>query len=256
MSTPINCCLPCPTVEVTAVPGPEGANGADGAPGINAFTITSADFVVPAINGSVTVNVGNSSWATVGQNIFIQGAGTFSLTSKPGTGSMTLTYLNYAGNTHAGETITAGAGVSPAGTQPSVTLLPGVSSYQLAGSQVLTNSSVQLLGSSVVLAAKSYLLLATFRLDYDVATFASHEAIEIKLRETVNGPADVANAIVNLNTPITSAVTGTFIEGSLPAVVYTAAAGDTVEMFGSIAATPYSGSIQVVELSILALPLF
>lgn len=256
MAIPQDCCRPCPDVLVTQVPGPEGANGADGAAGINAYTITSADFVVPAINGSVTVNVGNSSWATVGQNIFIQGAGTFSLTSKPGTGSMTLTYLNYAGNTHAGETITAGAGVSPAGTQPSVTLIPAVTSYHLAGSQVLTNSSVQLLSSSVVLAAKSYLILATFRLDYDVATFASHEAIEIKLRETVNGPADVANAIVNLNTPITSAVTGTFIEGSLPAVVYTAAAGDTVEMFGSIAATPYSGSIQVVELSILALPLF
>jgi hypothetical protein len=256
MSVPIQCCNPCPTVEVTNIPGAEGADGAPGAAGINAFTITTSDFVVPNIGDPVTVQVGNSSWAAVGQNVFIAGAGTFSVTSKLGTGSMTLTYLDYAGNTHAGETITAGAQVSPAGTQPTVTLLPAISSYQLAGSQVLTNSSVQLLGASVVLAAKTYLILATFRLDYEVATFASIEAIALKLRETANGPADIANAVVNLQTPTVTAKTGTFIEGAFPAVTYTASNGDTLEMFGSIAATPYSGSMQVIELSIVAIPLF
>jgi len=256
MSVPVQCCNPTPLSEITQVPGPEGTPGADGAAGVNAFTITVADFVVPNIGNSITVQVGNSSWATVGQNVFVQGAGTFSLTSKPGVGSMSLTYLNYGGNTNAGVTISAGAGVSPSGTQPGSSLLPAITNYQLAGTQVLTNSSVQLLGSSIVLAAKTYLLLATFRLDYEVATFSAIDNIALKLRETVNGPADIAHAVVNLQTPTTTAKTGTFVEGSFPPVTYAAAAGDTIQMFGSIATTPYSGSMQVIELAILAIPLF
>jgi len=256
MGVPVQCCNPCPTVEVTNIPGPEGANGADGAPGINAFTFTTADFTVPAIGNSVTIQVANSSWMVNGQNVFIEGAGTFSVTSKPGSQSATLQYLNYQGNTHAGETVTAGAEASPAGTQPAVTLLPAVTFYALAGSQALSNSSVQLLSSTITLAAKTYLILATFRLDYEVATFASNEAIALKLRETTNGPADIANAVVNLNAEVFTAHTGTFVEGAFPAVTYAAAAGDTIEMFGSIAATPYSGSMQAIEISIVAIPLF
>lgn len=256
MSVPVQCCNPCPTTEVTNVPGPEGEAGAPGAAGINAFTITTADFDVPNIGQEVTVQVGNSSWANVGQNIFIVGAGTFSVSSKPGSGSMIVSYLNYAGNTHAGETVSAGAGVSPAGTQPGVTLIPAISNYQLAGSQVFSNSSVQLLGASITLAAKTYLLMATFRLDLDVATFAAPEAIELKLRETANGPADIANAVVNLSAPNVTARSGTFIQGAFPSVTYAAADGDIIQMFGSIANTPYAGSLQVIELSIVAIPLF
>jgi hypothetical protein len=241
---------------VTQVVGPEGPAGENGINGLNSFTITTADFVVPAIGDSITVLVGNSSWATVSQNIYIAGAGVFQLSSKPGTGSMVLAYLNYQGNTHAGETVSAGAGVSPSGTQPAVTLLPAISFYGLAGSQALTNSSVQLLSSTITLAAKTYLILATFRIDFEVATFAANEVIALKLRETTNGPADIANAVVNLNVPVVTAETGTFIEGAFPAVTYTAAAGDTIEMFGSIAATPYSGSMQAIEISIVAIPLF
>lgn len=256
MSVPVQCCNPCPTSETVNVPGPEGADGAPGAAGLNAFTITTADFDIPNIGDQVTVQVGNSSWAVVGQNVFVAGAGTFSVSSKPGTGSMILQYLNYAGNTHAGETISAGAGVSPAGTQPAVTLLPAVTGYAVGGSQALSDSSVQLLTPSLTLAAKTYLLMATFRLDYDAATFASNETIELKLRETTNGPADIANAVVNLNVPTVTAETGTFIEGAFPPVTYAAAAGDTIQMFGSIASTPYSGAINAVEVSIVAIPLF
>lgn len=256
MSVPVQCCNPCPETEVTNIPGPEGEAGADGAPGVNAYTLTTADFTVPNIGDSVTLQVGNSTWATIGQNVFVEGAGTFKITAKPGASSMTVQYLNYGGNTHAGETITAGAQVSPSGTQPDSTLLPAISDYHVGGSQVLTNSSVQLLSSSIVLAAKTYLLMATFRLDYEVATFSSLEGIHLKLRETVNGPADIANSLVNLQTPVVTAKTGTFIEGAFPPVTYSAAAGDTIQMFGSIDDTPYSGSMQVIELSIVAIPLF
>lgn len=256
MSSLSNCCNPCPTTITTEVPGPEGAPGADGAAGINAFTITTADFTVPNISNTVTVQVGNSSWMTVGQNVFVEGAGTFSVSSKPGTGSAVLEYLDYAGNTHAGATISSGAQVSPAGTQPSVTLLPTVSSYATGGSQPLTDSSVQLLAQSLTLAAKTYLLMATYRLDFDIATIAAPDAIALKLRETTNGPADITNAAVGLEAPVVTTQTGTFIQGAFPPVIYAAASGDTIQMFGSINSTPYAGAVNIVEVSIVAIPLF
>lgn len=256
MSVPKSCCRPCPEVEVTNIPGPEGEPGSDGAPGVNSFTLTTAAFTVPNIGDSVTIQVGNSTWATTGQNIFVENAGTFNLTSKPGGSSMTIEYLDYQGNTHAGETVSAGAQVSPAGTQPNVSLLPAVTAYALAGSQVFTNSSVQLLSAQLALSAKTYLLMATLRIDYDVATFAAPENISLKLRETTNGPADIPNAVANVQTEVVTTKTGTFLSVSFPAVTYAAADGDTIQMFGSIDNTPYSGSIQAVELSLVAIPLF
>lgn len=256
MSVPVSCCNPCPTVEVTNVPGIEGPPGTDGTNGIDAFSTTTADFIVPAIGNIVTVSVVNSLWMAPGQNVWVQDAGVFLVINHGGGTDCQLLYRAYTGNTAAGVTIPAGNQISPAGTQPDVTLIPFITTYQTGGSQSLTNSSVQLLGSSVVLNAGPYLLMATYRLDYSVATFASPDVIQLKLRETFNGPADITNAVVNLNTPTTTAKTGTFIQGALPPVRYTAAQSDTVEMYGIITSTPYSGALQVVELSIVAIPLF
>lgn len=111
-----DCCTPC-TPEVTLVPGSPGVPGADGTNGINAFSFVTASFVVPAINSNVTVSVGTSAWMTVGQNIFIETAGNFEVVSFPTAQSVVLKYLDYTGNTNAGNTITAGAQVSPSGVQ-------------------------------------------------------------------------------------------------------------------------------------------
>lgn len=256
MSIPKDCCRPCPETEVTNIPGPEGEAGADGAPGINAFTITTADFTVPNIGDTVTIQLGSSAWMTVGQNIFVEGAGVFSVNSKPGSQSATIEYLDYAGNTNAGNDIASGAQVSPAGTQPSVTLLPGITAYATGGSQALTDSAAQLLAPSLTLAAKTYLLLATYRIDFDIASLNTTQVISLKLRETTNGPADIPNATVGLEVPVTSTKTGTFIQGAFPPVTYAAADGDTIQMFGSIDNTPYAGAMNAVEVSLVAIPLF
>jgi len=260
---PKTCCPPCPDVQVENIPGPEGENGqngTDGTNGFNAYTITTSDFVVPLNDGAtpVTVAVGNSAWANAGQIIFIQGAGYFQCVSKPDTTHMILVYLDYAGNTNTGNTISAGAGVSPGGLQgPDATLLPVQSSYAVGGSQALTNSSVQLLSISVTLPTTGkYLLLATCRLDFVAATFSADETVALKLRETNNGPADVANAVANLKTPMTTLQTYTFDTVSFPAVVYTAQAADVIKLFGSVGNSPYSGALQAIEGSILAIPLF
>ncbi len=256
MSVPIQCCAPCPTVEVTQVPGPDGPPGTNGTNGIDAFTTTTADFVVPIQGGIVIVSGVNVLWIADGQNVWVENAGYFAAFSPLSETQIQLRYLGYTGNTATGVNIPAGAKISPAGTQAANTLLPFITSYKTGGSQSLTNSSVQLLSASIALLQGDYLLMATYRLDYSVATFAAPDTMELKLRETVNGPADILNAVVNLNTPTTTAKTGTFVQGAFPPVRYTAAAGDVIEMFGTISNTPYSGAIQAVELSIVAIPLF
>lgn len=111
----------CPTIEVVQIPGAPGTNGAAGADGLDAFDFLQSDIVVPAIGDAVSVIIVNNARFTTGQNIFLEGAGTFNLTSKTGTTVMTLTYLDYISNTATGDTITAGAQLSPGGYQATIT---------------------------------------------------------------------------------------------------------------------------------------
>ncbi len=73
---------------------------------------------MPAKGSSVSVSVDDNTTVTNGQNVFVEGAGYFSVNSKAGTTVVGLTYLNYSVNTAAGNTISAGAQISPAGTEP------------------------------------------------------------------------------------------------------------------------------------------
>lgn len=116
MSVPSNCCASaCAAVEVIEVPGVEGSAGLDGSDGQPAFTLTTASFVVPATSATVVVSVVNNSWMALGEPIFIPDAGTFEVSAKTGTTSVTLTYLDYDTNTETGETINAGTLVTPSG---------------------------------------------------------------------------------------------------------------------------------------------
>jgi hypothetical protein len=253
----VSCCTSCPEVQTTDIPGSEGPAGTDGADGVDAFTVTTADFIVPALSGSVTISGANFSWAQIGQPVFVQGAGMFEVTAKASNNlSITVTYLDYDSNTETGTTISAGAGVSPGSFQPSSTLLPAVTDYHTAGSQALTDSALQLLSSEVTLAAKSYLILARVRLDFNGTTTLANRTVTLKLRETTNGPADLSNTTVGAGTGIVTDASGTFEILDLPPVVYAAAAGDTVQMFGIISSVPYVGDVLAVEVSIVALPLF
>lgn len=249
-----DCCSPCPSVQTVNIPGTPGAQGdagADGTDGVNAFTLTTADFVVPSIGNTVTVLVADSTWATVGQNVFVQGAGYFSVSSKPGSGSMVLEYLDYNGNTHTGDTISTGAQISPGGTQP-VSATP-ITSYALAGAQVLTATPAQALSISVTLPTSgTYILLAHIRVDFSNATTLSSQTVTAKLRRTNGTPGDLSDAIVNMATGVVTTATATMEVAPLPAIAYTATAGDIVQLYASIDAVPYVGDVIAVEASILA----
>ena len=55
--------------------GATGGTGPAGAAGANAWTLSTVGFTVPAIGSSVTVNVNDASWATVGETVWVQNAG-------------------------------------------------------------------------------------------------------------------------------------------------------------------------------------
>src|SRR6516165_9657353 len=79
--------MPAP-VQEQAVPGtsvPSGAaispggdigpQGTTGAPGVNAFTTTTAGFTVPTVGNTVVVPMTNASWMVPGEMVWIDQAG-------------------------------------------------------------------------------------------------------------------------------------------------------------------------------------
>ena len=96
------------------------ASGIPGVNGQNAYTIVaSPGFTTPNFGSSVSIPVGNSQWMSVGQTVFIQGSGYFTVASIADSTDFTGTYLNVPGNVNTNPVISAGAGVSAAGASVS-----------------------------------------------------------------------------------------------------------------------------------------
>lgn len=109
------------TIATNSEVTPSGVPGSDGA---NAFTVVaSPGFTVPALNGSASVPVASSAWISIGQEVFVQGAGYFLVTATADNTHFTGTYSNVPQNTNATASIPAGNTVSPAG--------PAIQAYQL-----------------------------------------------------------------------------------------------------------------------------
>ena len=124
MSAPIvqqtDCCSSCESPLVENVPGPQGpagANGTNGTNGSNAFTTTTAQFTQPAVSSSVSVSVVDSTWAAVGQIVYIATGGYYQVSAVPTSVSLTLTNLGYTGNAAPTTVITSAQKVSPGGTK-------------------------------------------------------------------------------------------------------------------------------------------
>lgn len=110
----------CNTLEIVQVPGAPGSNGDAGTNGLDSFDFLQSSIVVPAIGSSVPAIITNNERFTTGQPLFLEGAGTFILTSKTGSTVLNLTYQNYVENVNTGATIPAGAQIGPGGTQATV----------------------------------------------------------------------------------------------------------------------------------------
>ena len=89
LSSSTGCCQPCDSTPVTVnVPGPQGpagTNGTNGSNGVDAYTLTTASFVIPTSGNTVTITLEDVSFIPVSysDNIFlaIANAGYFSVTS-------------------------------------------------------------------------------------------------------------------------------------------------------------------------------
>jgi hypothetical protein len=91
-----------------------GAGG--GSPGVNAYTTLSAGFTVPAVGGSVSLTVGNTTWiGGNGQILFIGSAGYYSVSSITDATHVVVTNLGYLGNASPGGAIASGVMVTPGG---------------------------------------------------------------------------------------------------------------------------------------------
>lgn len=112
---------------------PSGRRGMDGN---NAYTTTTSNFVVPAVEASISVNVVYTSWVLTEQTIYIEGAGYYRVDSKTSS-SITITNLGYDFNTAVGTTIvhpktvgTSGVrgedGVSPFSFTTASAIMPSV----------------------------------------------------------------------------------------------------------------------------------
>lgn len=98
-----------------------------------------------------------------------------------------------------------------------------------------------------------YLLFATTHLKYNGATFAANRTVTLKIRKTSGTAADVSNSSRTFVTDVIT--TQTYSAGviPLPVVVYTAAKGDILQVWGSIDTGPSAGSIDAIEAEIVAI---
>lgn len=92
------------------VAGIVGANGVDG---INAYSTTTGSFNIPAVNNDVAVSVNQSAWMAIGQSVYIENAGAFTVIGLGST--VTLRNDGASGNAAPGTLINSGVKVSPSG---------------------------------------------------------------------------------------------------------------------------------------------
>lgn len=292
MSLASNCACPCPDPTVVLIPGSPAdpcEPCSDGAPGVNAYTVTTAGFTIPVFGNNVTIAVGVSSWAGVNQPIFISDPGgikfaSFTVVSIPGATSLEITPLGYTGDSVNPATLASGSTVSPSGTQPTgpIAVVDGgtgsttattaraalgvggasLSVYASGTAYQLTNTNALLnFGTTdptlTITSAGVWLILARARIDYTGATFAAVRTGTLKLRRTNNTAADLGNGQVQYLTDIITTLTYTLGSFNLPPIVYTTTnSNDVIELWGSISVVPTAGSLDASEAEIVAIKLY
>jgi Collagen triple helix repeat (20 copies) len=102
------------TVGATGATGTKGATGASGA---NAFGVTTASFVQPTVGSDVSVNVDTTDWMGLGQPVFIETGGDYTVAGIASGTIVNLTNVGDSVNVSPGTTVNAGSSISPGGLQ-------------------------------------------------------------------------------------------------------------------------------------------
>ena len=233
------CCEPCgPVTPPVNVPGPPGMNGSSGTNGVNAFSIIAnfqgIGFVVPAVGSSATIYVQDTGeWMTVGQLVFVQSAGQYSVVSGASTGpngvSVQLKNLGTPGNAVPGTSISSGNAISPSGAagQNSYSILTSsftVPNVGLSATANLANSAWMIPGQEVYVQGGGYLLVVSVNPTAGTAVLQN------------NGSAGTTAGAV---CPTGSAVGPAGTQGSLPLPV-------PQTFYSNVSAYTLTGSMAVV----------
>lgn len=210
LPTPSDCGEPCTTPATVNIPGQKGdtgAAGADGSNGVSAFSITTSGFTVPAVNGSVTIDVSNSSWMAVTQTVYIQNAGYYEVLATPANNQVTVKNWGWSGNTAPGGAVATLQKIAPAGikgtdgTSPTSNLIYGSDTLDfpaVAATGGIQDLPVAVVGASVndpcmwsrPTSLDAGLVLEAFVSAPDVVTF--------RLTNTTAAPIDPAAAFFSV----------------------------------------------------------
>jgi len=147
LPSPNQCCSPCDDIIIQQLPGPpggEGDPGLNGDDGVDAFTLFTVDFTIPAELGTDTATVGDTSWMSISQKLYgARADGTvhafFEVTAIGGLTSVTLKNLEdtptsaYIENSAPGSILNIGSKLMPAGIQGPAGTTIGAASGDLKG---------------------------------------------------------------------------------------------------------------------------
>jgi hypothetical protein len=106
---------PAATIATNALLVTSGQKGDNGASGANAYTVTTANFNQPSVGSNVTVSMANTAIAAVGQPLFVEGGGFYTVSSIASGTSISLNNNGGTGNAAQTTTISSGAAVRGGG---------------------------------------------------------------------------------------------------------------------------------------------
>lgn len=130
---------PCRVVDIPGPPGVNGAAGAAGADGANAYGTLLAPFFMPAIGGTVTIEVDSTAWmvpaegSVNGQALAVEFAGTLLVAAIVDGTHVTLYNPGYVGNCPAAIVIPIGARIGVSGIEGPTGSLSGGAAGDLTG---------------------------------------------------------------------------------------------------------------------------
>lgn len=105
--------------------------------------------------------------------------------------------------------------------------------------------------SITVTVAGTYMIYWGAYLKDNGATFAANRTVTIKIRRTNNTVADITNASLAIDTGTITAITGPLAVVAGKPVKYVAAAGDILQVWGSVSVIPTAGSLDANDAWIL-----
>lgn len=100
--------------------------------------------------------------------------------------------------------------------------------------------------------AGTYLITGSVGVKYVGATYAGAQSVTNAFRRTNNTAADLANGKRVTELPVLTTFTGGDVL-ALPPIIYTAASGDIISIFGALTALPAAGSVVADSAEIVAI---